>query len=230
MREGDLVLTPSWAMARPRQRNGETVVWMDGLDVPLTKALQLHLLRDCTASGRCRPTKPVNDSQAMYGHGRLSPTWMKAVSKISPLLLYSWEQTTEALRALRDRDGSPYEGVALEYTHPKTGGPVAADHRLAGCSSSVAGERLRARRVHRQRRLLRRAGKGPQHHRRQAIRLEQGATSSRFRRGRCTSTPTPKRRCDPLFQSTDRPVIEALGFYREESARRERRPPAYFVS
>jgi len=112
---------------------------MDGLDVPLTKALNC-IFFEMYRERQLLATKPVNDSQAMYGHGRLSPTWMKEVSKISPLLLYSWEQTSAALRALRDRDGSPYEGVALEYTHPQTGGPVLPtarkrSQRTAGTSS-----------------------------------------------------------------------------------------------
>ena len=42
----------------------------------------------------------------------------------SPLLLYSWDQTSQALDALRDHEGSPFDGVLLEYRHPQTGGPV----------------------------------------------------------------------------------------------------------
>src|SRR2546426_244296 len=39
MHEGDLVLTPSWTWHDHGNETSETVVWMDGLDVPLTKAL-----------------------------------------------------------------------------------------------------------------------------------------------------------------------------------------------
>src|SRR5207244_6968330 len=87
--------------------SGETVVWMDGLDVPLAKALDC-IFFEMYRERQVPATKPVNGSQAMYGHGRLSPTWMKEVSKISPQLLYSWEQTTEARHPLRDRDAHPH--------------------------------------------------------------------------------------------------------------------------
>jgi gentisate 1,2-dioxygenase len=60
----------------------------------------------------------------MYGEGQLNPTWVKEKSQTSPLLLYSWEQTWAALNALRDHAGSPFDGIALDYRHPQTGGPV----------------------------------------------------------------------------------------------------------
>jgi gentisate 1,2-dioxygenase len=60
----------------------------------------------------------------MYGKAQLNPTWIKEKSKSSPLLLYSWEQTWKALDALRAHDGSPFDGIALEYRHPQTGGSV----------------------------------------------------------------------------------------------------------
>jgi quercetin dioxygenase-like cupin family protein len=42
----------------------------------------------------------------------------------SPLLVYPWTQTEQALRSMRGVEGSPYDGVALQYLHPHTGGPV----------------------------------------------------------------------------------------------------------
>src|SRR3989441_8031147 len=90
MREGDLVLTPNWQWHDHGNETGETVVWMDGLDVPLAKALDC-IFFEMYRERQVPATKPVNGSQALYGHGRLSPTWMTQVSKISPLLLYSWE-------------------------------------------------------------------------------------------------------------------------------------------
>ena len=32
------------------------------------------------------------------------------------MMVYPWEQTEEALHALRDREGSPFEGVGIEFT------------------------------------------------------------------------------------------------------------------
>jgi gentisate 1,2-dioxygenase len=123
MEPGDLILTPSWAWHDHGNETGNRVVWMDGLDIPLIASLeamffQLHAERQVLAE------RPPNASQSLYGKAQLNPTWIKEKSKSSPLLLYSWKQTQEALEALRGHDGSPFEGVALEYRHPQTGGSV----------------------------------------------------------------------------------------------------------
>ena len=145
MREGDLVLTPSWLWHDHGNETGETVVWMDGLDVPLTKALdciffQMH------QNLKADHGKPVNGSKALYGHGHLAPTWVKERPRFSPLMLYSFDQTMEALDGLRSTEGSPYEGIALEYTNPQTGGPVTP---TISCRIQLVrkGEKLKARRV-----------------------------------------------------------------------------------
>src|SRR5258707_5003737 len=104
MREGDLVLTPNWQWHDHGNETGETVVWMDGLDVPLTKALN-SIFFEMGGERQAPAPEPVNRSKAMYGHGRLSPTWVKESPKFSPLMLYSWDQTMQALDALRGHAG-----------------------------------------------------------------------------------------------------------------------------
>jgi gentisate 1,2-dioxygenase len=182
--------------------------------VPLVKAVN-GIFFEMASERRVPATKPVNGSQAMYGHGRLSPTWTKGTSKFSPLMLYSWDQTLAALDALRDREGSPYEGVALEYTHPGTGGPVLP---TIGCRVQLirAGERLKARRV---------AGSA-------VFCVVQGAGRTviegrAFDWGKGDILALPSWALHEhantgsgdaiLFSIHDRPVLEALGLYREEA-------------
>jgi gentisate 1,2-dioxygenase len=69
-------------------------------------------------------TRPANASKQLHGHTHLSPTWVKEKTLSSPLLLYSWDRTWEALNALRDHAGSAFDGIALEYRHPLSGGSV----------------------------------------------------------------------------------------------------------
>lgn len=72
----------------------------------------------------------------MYGLGELASqttahplpqmrTWMWKWRLLDSIVRQSGEVTPvgEERRALRDRDGSPYEGIALEYTDAQTGGP-----------------------------------------------------------------------------------------------------------
>jgi gentisate 1,2-dioxygenase len=93
------------------------------LDIPLiasVEAMFFQFYKDIQVPA----SRPAFTSKSMYGEGQLSPTWIKESSKTSPLLLYAWEQTWAALNALRHHDGSPFDGIALDYRHPQTGGPV----------------------------------------------------------------------------------------------------------
>jgi gentisate 1,2-dioxygenase len=215
MHEGDLVLTPSWQWHDHGNETKETVVWMDGLDVPLTKALnciffQMH------EELKADHSKPVNGSKALYGHGHLAPTWVKERPRFSPLMLYSFDQTMEALHALRDHDASPYEGIALEYTNPQTGGPVTP---TIACRIQMIrkGEKLKARRVTGSSVFHVVQGKG-----RSVI---EGKTFD-WGKGDIIALPSWAQHAHSntgaeeaiLFSISDRPVIESLGFYREEAA------------
>jgi len=123
MAPGDLILTPSWSWHDHGNETKERIVWMDGLDIPLIASLEAMFFQFYKEI-QVPASRPANTSKSLYGEGQLSPTWVKESSKTSPLLLYSWEQTAAALSALRDQQGSPFDGIALEYRHPQTGGPV----------------------------------------------------------------------------------------------------------
>ena len=215
MREGDLVLTPNWQWHDHGNETGETVVWMDGLDVPLAKALNC-IFFEMHSERRAAATKPVNGSKALYGHGRLSPTWTKERPRFSPLMLYSWDQTQEALYALRERDGSPYEGIALEYTHPQTGGPVMPTI-ACGIQLIRRGEKLKPRRVTGSSVFTVVQGQGRSVIDGQAFDWSKGdiiaLPSWALREHANTGAGDAI-----LFSISDRPVIEALGFYREEAS------------
>jgi gentisate 1,2-dioxygenase len=213
MHEGDLILTPSWQWHDHGNETRDTVVWMDGLDVPLTKALnciffQMHDDR------RAEESKPVNGSKALYGHGHLAPTWVKERPRFSPLMLYSFDQTMEALHALREHEASPYEGIALEYTHPQTGGPVTP---TIACRIQMLrkGEKLKPRRV---------TGSSVFH-------VVQGSGRSiingklfEWSKGDIVALPSwalhehgnTGNEDAILFSISDRPVIEAVAMYRED--------------
>jgi gentisate 1,2-dioxygenase len=123
MEPGDLILTPSWAWHDHGNETRERVVWMDGLDIPLIAALEAMFFQFYTER-QVPATRPANASKQLHGHPHLSPTWVKEKPRSSPLLLYSWDQTCQALDTLRAHEGSPFDGIALEYRHPQTGGPV----------------------------------------------------------------------------------------------------------
>jgi gentisate 1,2-dioxygenase len=215
MAPGDLVLTPSWAWHDHGNETDTPVVWLDGLDVPLVHALdamffQVHAERQAPAS------KPDNGSVRLHGRAGLAPTWVKERPRSSPLLLYSWETTWQALRALGDVAGDPHDGIALEYTHPQTGGAVLP---TMACWIQMLrpGERLTAHRH---------TGSAVYH-----VVQGDGETivdGCRFAWGKGDVIALPSwalhehanlSPTEPavLFSIQDRPVLDALGLYREEA-------------
>ena len=216
MKPGDLVLTPSWAWHDHGNETDKPVVWMDGLDVPLVQFLnamffQMHEAREFPLN------KAHNASTRLHGHVALQPTWMKERPRSSPLLLYAWDATWTSLSALEDAAGDPYDGIALEYTHPQTGGPVLP---TMGCWIQMLrpGEKLRAHR-----------------HTGSAVYYVVRGTGETLIDGRpfawgkgdIITLPSwalhqhanlSAQEPAVLFSIQDRPVLEALGLYREEPA------------
>jgi len=213
MRPGDFVLTPSWQWHDHGNETNETVVWMDGLDVPLTKALNamfFEMHKDLKASH----AKPVNGSKRLYGHGKLAPTWTKERPLFSPLMLYSWDQTLEALHDLRSHDADPHDGISLEYTHAQTGGPVLP---TMSCRVQMIrkGDKLKAKRV---------AGSSVFHVVQGKGRSLIDGQAFDWEKGDIIALPSwslhdfsaAAGEDAILFSISDRPVLEALGLFRED--------------
>jgi gentisate 1,2-dioxygenase len=121
----DLVLTPNWTW---HDHGNEGIsgpcIWQDGLDIPLTNALEVNFY-EAYPDDFQTPTRPIDDSYRMYGGNGLRPAWDEWSKPYSPLTKYPWEPTYEALqRAAREGEGSPYDGILMEYVNPRTGGPI----------------------------------------------------------------------------------------------------------
>ncbi len=124
MRSGDLVLTPNWTWHDHGNDSEMPMIWLDGLDIPLVHLLEA-VFYELYPEDVQSVTQPDRSSLAKYGAGALRPTWERHGAAYSPLMHSPWEQSWAALERLaRMVEGSPYDGVALEYTNPTTGGPV----------------------------------------------------------------------------------------------------------
>lgn len=124
MRPGDLLLTPGWHWHDHSHEGDGPMMWLDGLDYPLTNALEagfFELFHERVQT----PATPDDLSSRQFIHGRLNPTWLRTEGLSSPIGNYPWTETAQALAAISDDAvGSLYDGVMLEYTNPSTGGPV----------------------------------------------------------------------------------------------------------
>lgn len=120
----DFVITPNSTWHEHGcAADGETCIWQDGLDIPLVNALEAN---DYAVFDGKQPLEvPVNYSPLSYSGSGLVPADREWAHKYSPLFKYSWEPTYEALlKAAQVSDGSPFDGIHMDYTNPLTGGPV----------------------------------------------------------------------------------------------------------
>ena len=124
MMPGDLVLTPNWTWHDHGNDTNNPMIWLDGLDLPLVHLLEAVFLEPYPED--VQPvTQPVDTSFTKYGSGALKPTFETPTSAHSPLMHYPWQQAKDMLERLAvSVEGSPYDGIVLEYTNPNTGGPV----------------------------------------------------------------------------------------------------------
>jgi len=117
MTEGDLILTPQWTWHDHGHEGDVPMVWLDGLDVPLIQSLQVISYEPYT-----KEKQDTHASvQAASQFGMTRPVAPPDHPTPTPLH-YRWEDTYRSLRSLAEQAANPYEGVALEYVNPLTGG------------------------------------------------------------------------------------------------------------
>lgn len=142
----DFVLTPNGTWHEHGVADDGTVcIWQDGLDIPLMNALDANFYEVHPDLNQA-VSYPVNDSLAIWTGTGLRPAGVQWTKAYSPLLKYEWTPTYEALsRYATVTDGSPYDGVLMDYVNPNTGGPVM---QTIGASMQLLrpGERTKAHR------------------------------------------------------------------------------------
>jgi gentisate 1,2-dioxygenase len=210
MGEGDLILTPQWTWHEHAHEGTEPMVWIDGLDVPLVKALNVISFEP--HPGKSQPNKTTYN-QAIHS-GLTRPVGSGEQTPKAPLH-YRWDDTYRALKLLAETEGHPYEGAALQYVNPVTGGPTLP---TLSCWMQMLrpGERTK---VHRHTstsiyHVFR--GSGTTVINGEAFHWEQGDSFvvplwSWHEHANRSQTEAAL-----LFSMHDKPVLEAFGLYREE--------------
>jgi gentisate 1,2-dioxygenase len=133
---GDLVLTPHDCWHSHGNQGDEPAINVSFLDHPLVNALNATYFDSdlwVEENGK-RVRKDVQDviyprnySVDTYRRGGLlsrSVSHLRGTGGASPMYIYRWDYTREFLDEMRGQEGSPYEGIVIEYTDPTTGGPV----------------------------------------------------------------------------------------------------------
>lgn len=121
----DFVLTPNGTWHEHGvSEEGTVCIWQDGLDIPLMNALEANFYQVHPELQQA-VSHTIDDTTATWAGAALRPAGMQWTKAYSPLLKYEWEPTYEALvRYAKASDGSPYDGIMMDYVNPATGGPV----------------------------------------------------------------------------------------------------------
>jgi gentisate 1,2-dioxygenase len=207
MGPGDLILNPPMTW-HGHTGGDEPLVWLDGLDYPLLNSLQVITWEPFPGD-----FQPFKDASKLTAHrvGMARPVWEKAAGPLA----YKWDETYQTLKNLEASDGSPFDGVALEYVNPVNGG-----HTFPTMSCGIQ---------------MLRKGETTQTHRHNSSTVYHafrgnGATvidgkKYEWEQGDCFVVPLwswhshqnrSKNEEAILFSMNDQPMLEALKLYREE--------------
>ena len=121
----DFAITPNGTWHEHGNESDDApVIWQDGLDIPLVNALDAGFY-EVHPELRQIPGQVVNSSVLSHGTNLLPYGMEKWTRPYSPVFGFPWEPTYRALLNLaKATEGSPFDGVIMEYTNPRTGGSV----------------------------------------------------------------------------------------------------------
>jgi gentisate 1,2-dioxygenase len=128
---GDLILTPNGTWHGHGNDDAEPVIWMDVLDWPLIESLDAIWIRESGEAATANAPAPAADhSRRFYGAGGIVPRFAPEVRgegrKVSPMFHFAGRDVMASLHGMRDQDGSPWEGINVEFVNPLNGAPVFA--------------------------------------------------------------------------------------------------------
>lgn len=211
METGDLVIQPSWGYHNHINETEHDAVWIDCLDSSLMRMLRTMFQEPHPAEEARLYNSPVDTT--LRNPGLLAPPGRPLKS-----LVYKWDVTRQALAEMLPDDENAYDGRCLEYRNPVTGGSTfptfscwiqqldggkkTAEHRHTSTQIYYAVE-----------------GSGVSEVAGESIEWAAGdffvVPNWTWHRHENTSPRVPA----VLFSTTDRPLQEAIGVYREETPR-----------
>ncbi len=130
---GDLVITPNWTWHHHGNESDTDIIYLNILDIPMVTILgsvfnDLDYKKMGDQEADYQSVKePLHRSETLYGAGGVMPKFVNQSSKrrsFTSQYLYPWKQTRQHLEEMKKYDGSPYDGLLVEYVNPQTGGPV----------------------------------------------------------------------------------------------------------
>ena len=224
MHMGDLILTPNWTWHDHHNEGDSHVIWYDGLDVLMAYwigGVFYEEMKDVSDKEYQEVKQQSNGVTDNYGPGLIHRKTMfpdHIPASDNTLIYYPYSKTRQYLQDLSDQGaGNPHEGILLEYVNPVNCGP--AFPSMSVCTRMVNGKST-VEAMHRTENII-------------YITME-GSVTFKLPDNKTFTTKPHDVTAIPswvpysivnndkepavLTSQSDRPVFQALGFYREEVA------------
>ena len=129
---GDLVINQQLGWHDHGNDGPDDFVFFDVLDIPLLTSLATATWDFDYAKftgSKDRPAQelkwPLNHSNDLYKSGGIVPKFIGGTRQDhSPMLSYRWDVVRETLSRLKKDEGSPYDGIIVEFVNPASGASV----------------------------------------------------------------------------------------------------------
>lgn len=209
MERGDLVIQPTWGWHNHINETDRDAVWIDCLDSGLMRMLRTTFQEPHPAEDVRLYNSPVDTT--LRNPGLLAPPGQPLQS-----LVYKWPATRRALCEMLTESESPFDGKCLEYRNPVTGGSTFPT--FSCWIQSLDGNKITGEHRHTSNQLYYAVeGSGVTEVEGEKLEWETGdffvVPNWSWHKHENASASEPA----ILFSTTDRPLHEAIGVYREES-------------
>ncbi|WP_299536183.1 gentisate 1,2-dioxygenase [uncultured Herbaspirillum sp.] len=120
MRRGDFIITPAWTWHDHGNLGQEPVVWLDGLDIPLARFFDTGFAEPGVAHSQ-GVTRPEGDAMARYGSNMVPVDFHQQASAPTKVFVYPFAQTRSALKTIALGDIDAHHGYKQRFVNPATG-------------------------------------------------------------------------------------------------------------
>ncbi len=122
MHPGDLILTPSLEWHDHGHEGKNVVIWLDGLDIPLIRALNVGFQENAPVQQQKAAAEGMERARWGSGLRPFAPNDPSARVERFTYPFVEWRSALERLK--RGSIATPHDGHCLEFTNPVDGGSL----------------------------------------------------------------------------------------------------------